>query len=54
MTEGHLDPYVRSLLEDKLAERDLDMALTERMLERAQHLEGDELDQELRALLQED
>lgn len=54
MTDGRLDPRVRSLLDEALDDRGLQMQTAQRMLEKTQRLEGEELEQALRELLAED
>ncbi|PSG97057.1 hypothetical protein BRD56_07340 [Thermoplasmatales archaeon SW_10_69_26] len=54
VTEPTLDPRVRSLLEDQLEERDLEMDVVESMLQAAQRVEGEELEDTVREILQEE
>jgi hypothetical protein len=54
VTEARLDPRVRSLLEDELEERNLDMDVAREMLETAKQLEGEALEAATRELLEED
>lgn len=51
MSREALDPRVRSLLEDAVQERDLDMEVADKLFDLAQRLEGDELEETVRSVL---
>lgn len=51
MSHEDLDPRVRSLLEDAIDERDLDMDVADQLFELAQRLEGEELKETVRSVL---
>ncbi len=51
MHDPDLEPHVQEILEEVLEEKGLDPSIAYTLLERAQTLEGDELDDSIRRIL---